>query len=90
MDQEGHITSWNEGGERLTGYRMEDIIGKRFTMLFIAHDQDVHKPELELQTAAAAGSASDENWIKRKDGSRFWASGYCTALKDDDGNLRGL
>src|SRR4029078_9897169 len=38
----------------------------------------------------ASGSASDENWILRKDGGTFWASGYCTALKDDAGNLRGF
>src|SRR5204863_4095092 len=34
--------------------------------------------------------ASDENWIVRKDGSRFWASGYTTALRDDAGRQRGF
>jgi PAS domain S-box-containing protein len=90
MDEEGRITSWNEGGERLTGYLADEVIGQSFARLFIPQDQDADKPQLELETAAATGSANDENWIQRKDGSRFWASGFNTALRDDDGRLRGF
>ena len=89
MDEEGRITSWNEGGERLTGYLADEVIGRSYARLFIPQDQDADMPRLELETAAATGSANDENWIQRKDGSRFWASGFNTALRDDDGKLRG-
>ncbi|WP_051181077.1 ATP-binding protein [Thermithiobacillus tepidarius DSM 3134] len=39
--------------------------------------------------ARAAGRASDNRWLLRKDGSRFWASGTLTALRDERGRLRG-
>jgi PAS domain S-box-containing protein len=90
MDTEGRITSWNEGGERLTGYRMEEVVGKNFAILFTQQDREAGKPEHELQVARATGSANDENWIARKDGGRFWATGYSTALKNEDGSERGF
>jgi PAS domain S-box-containing protein len=90
MDTEGRITSWNEGGERLTGYRLEEVIGKNFAILFTQQDREAGKPEHELQVAMVTGSASDENWIACKDGGRFWATGYSTALKNEDGSDRGF
>jgi K+-sensing histidine kinase KdpD len=30
LDPEGCITSWNEGAERISGYRAEEILGKHF------------------------------------------------------------
>src|SRR6185312_4568468 len=40
--------------------------------------------------AATQGQYEDEGWRIRKDGSRFWASVVISALKDEDGNLRGF
>ena len=51
MDSGGRVTSWNEGGERLTGYTMEDAIGKHLRTFFTLEDQAAKKPERELQRA---------------------------------------
>jgi PAS domain S-box-containing protein len=90
MDPEGRITSWNEGGERLTGYRADEVIGQPLALLFTDEDREAGRPVRELETAAGRGSATDDNWVVRKDGSRFWASGFTTALDDEGGRLRGF
>jgi len=30
LDPRGHVTTWNQGAERLKGYTAEEIIGKHF------------------------------------------------------------
>ena len=40
--------------------------------------------------AAEAGSAPDERWHMRKDGTRFWASGEMMPLTAEDGGLIGF
>src|SRR5690606_39197667 len=47
-------------------------------------------PDEELRTATAEGRLEDEGWRVRKDGSTFWASVVITALRDENGTLRGL
>ncbi|HKG98023.1 MAG TPA: ATP-binding protein, partial [Pyrinomonadaceae bacterium] len=44
----------------------------------------------ELATAALAGRAEDERWHVRRDGSRFWASGVVTPVRDHTGKLIGF
>jgi signal transduction histidine kinase len=43
-----------------------------------------------LERARAEGSAEDEGWRVRKDGSRFWANVIITALRDEAGQLQGF
>jgi signal transduction histidine kinase len=38
----------------------------------------------------AEGAYEEEGWRVRKDGTRFWASVLITALRDEEGNLRGF
>src|SRR5262249_61241107 len=47
-------------------------------------------PEEELERAAAEGRFEHEGWRVRKDGSRFWANVVLTALRDEEGRLRGF
>jgi len=42
-----------------------------------------------LYTAQATGSARDERWHVRKDGTRFWGFGFLNALRDESGAVRG-
>src|SRR6266852_1363763 len=87
IDPSGHISGWNAGAERLLGYEAEEIIGQPFSQFFTPEDRQTGKPERELETARTVGRASDDNWLVRKDGSRFWASGLITALQN--GSLQG-
>jgi len=90
LDPEGHILTWNEGAERLKGYRPDEIIGRSFSVFYPPEDAAAGKPRRLLQAAIAEGRVEDEGWRVRKDGSRFWADVVITALRDEAGNLRGF
>jgi PAS domain S-box-containing protein len=90
LDPSGRIASWNPGAERINQYRAEEIIGQHFSRFYPAEDVQTGKPELELRLAAAEGRYEEEGWRVRKDGSRFWSSVVITALRDENGDLRGF
>ena len=84
----GHVATWNEGAQRLKGYRAEEIIGQHFSVFYPVENRE--EPEHNLQIAAATGHAEGEGWRVRKDGSRFWANVLITALRDPQGQLIGF
>jgi PAS domain S-box-containing protein len=88
LDPNGQVVSWNVGAERILGYTDAEIIGQHFSRFFTPEDRAAARPKHELHEAAATGVAQDENWMLRKDGSRFYGSGTTTALRD--GELRGF
>lgn len=90
LDPTGVIVSWNEGAERIKGYREDEILGKHFSVFYEQTDIDAGKPEWELLVAERDGRVEDESWRLRRDGSRFWASVIITALRDKSGVLRGF
>ena len=90
LTQEGRISSWNAGAERIKGYRAEEVIGEHFSCLYTAEDVKRGKPERELQLATAEGQVEDEGWRVRKDGTRFWANVVITALHDTQGRPVGF
>ncbi|MBI5190363.1 MAG: PAS domain S-box protein [Nitrospirae bacterium] len=90
LDPDGNIASWNEGAERIKGYTSSEAIGRHFSCFYPAGDRDAGKPARELELVALAGRYEDEGYRVRKDGSAFWANVVITALKDDDGGLRGF
>ena len=90
IDLNGRIISWNNGGERLFGYLSSEVIGTPVARLFIPEDRRNGRPEKELTDARQTGIATDRNWLQRKDGSRFWASGETVALRSPSGTLRGF
>jgi PAS domain S-box-containing protein len=90
LDPAGNIASWNEGAERVSGYRADEIIGGHFSRFFPPEEAAAGAAQHLLEVAATAGSAEEEGWRVRKDGSRFWASAVITALREPDGDLRGF
>ena len=86
-DPDGLITNWNVGAEHILGYSEEEIIGKDVAKLFTPEDRAKDIPQKELSTAALVGRAEDERWHMRRDGSRFWASGVVTPVRDHTGKL---
>jgi len=86
-DPDGLITNWNVGAEHILGYSEEEIIGKDVAKLFTPEDRAKDIPQKELSTAALVGRAEDERWHIRRDGSRFWASGVVTPVRDHKGKL---
>nr|WP_290222780.1 PAS domain S-box protein [Trichocoleus desertorum] len=90
LDTRGRVTSWSLGAERILGYREAEILDQHFSCFFTAEDLQRAQPEQELKQAIAEDRAEDERWHVRKDGSRFYASGITTALRDRFGQLQGF
>jgi two-component system, cell cycle sensor histidine kinase and response regulator CckA len=90
MDTAGRNASWNEGVARVLGFGESEFLGRSLREIFIPEDRAAGIPEQELATAAREGSANDDRWMMRKDGSRFWATGITTALRGDEGELLGF
>ncbi len=90
LDPEGRVTTWNEGAERIKGYRADETIGEHFSKFYTPEAVAQGKPSQELKIAAEQGRFEEESWRVRKDGSRFWANVVITALRDKTGQLRGF
>ena len=90
LDRSGIVMTWNNGAERLTGYKASEIIGSHFSCFFRPEDIHAGWPNRELETALKQGRSEEEGWRVRKDGGRFWANVVLTALYDEEGNHRGF
>jgi len=91
LDPNGHIVSWNEGARRIKGYHPGEAIGRHISIFYPPEggDSDARAGE-ELTRAAREGSLQAEGWLQRKDGSLFYANTVITALRAEDGALRGF
>jgi PAS domain S-box-containing protein len=89
LDLAGRVDQWTPGAEHVTGYPAEEIIGRHLRTFYPAEDLVLGGPEQALQYVTARGSAQDEGWRIRRDGSRFWADQVITLLTDDEGRQRG-
>ena len=90
IDLRGRATSWNEGVLRVLGFGEAEFLGIEVRKhIFTLEDQMAGVPEAELEEAAANGTAMNDRWMKRKDGSHFWASGITSALYGPQGHLIG-
>lgn len=90
LDDEGHVSSWNAGAERIKGYAPDEIIGKHFSSFYEERDREAGEPARALGIAREQGSFAAEGWRIRKDGSRFRASVVIDAIHDDAGSLIGF
>jgi len=90
LDNEGLVSTWNEGAERILGYTEEEALGQPSSFIFTPEDREEGVPERELETARRDGKANDERWHLRRDRSRFWANGVLSTLHDDEGNPDGF
>ena len=90
LDTQGRVVSWNSGAVRLKGYEARQIVGKHFSIFYPREEVEAGKCERELEVAAREGRFEDEGWRVRKDGSTFWANVVITAVRDEQGRLRGF
>jgi two-component system, chemotaxis family, CheB/CheR fusion protein len=81
-DLERRITIWNSGAQRLLGYAEAEVLGQPADLIFTEEDRAAGAPEQEMKTALAEGRASDDRPHRRKDGTRFWASGSLMLMRD--------
>jgi PAS domain S-box-containing protein len=90
LDPDGNIESWNAAAERIKGYTPGEIIGKNFAVFFTPEDLAIGEPARVLGIARHTGRFAADGWRVRKDGSRFLARVAISAIRKDDGTLRGF
>ena len=90
LDFSGRVTMWNVGAARIFGYEEAEILGEHFSRFFTPEQIADGMPEREMTEASAKEKCDDDNQLVRKDGSRFWANGATTALRDEAGKLTGF
>jgi PAS domain S-box-containing protein len=87
IDLSGTITSWNRAATNMFGLTAGDVIGRPASLVFTPEDLATGAFDREFEIAAREGRADDDRWHIRADGTRFWANGLLTALRDEAGVL---
>ena len=88
-DLAGRISGWNAGAASILGWTETEMLGRPADVIFMPEDRAAGLPEVEMDRAARNGRTADERWHRRKDGSRFWASGEMMPLRDERGAHTG-
>lgn len=89
LDTEGNVATWNQGAERIKGWKASEILGRHFSSFYPPETREF-LPRRMIERAVQDGSAEDEGWRVRRNGTRFWANVIITALRDGEGTLRGF
>jgi len=90
LDVDGRILFANHFLLQLTGWRVEDVIGKNWFTVFIPTDHSAEVKELFSSLIQGVSMPQYENPILTRSGERrdiLWNNSY---LKDDDGKIIGL
>lgn len=90
LSTDGYILTWNEGARRLSGFESEESIGRFMNCFYTVDAIAAGKPYALLERAKRSGTAEDEGWRVRKDGTRFYADVVISALHDTSGALIGF
>ena len=78
----GIIERWSTGAEKVFGYTEKEVLGKSANLIFTDEDRTANIPEKEMAFARENGSAIDERWHVRKDGSCLFVSGVMSPIKN--------
>ncbi len=84
IDDDGRVTIWNHGAERLTGWSEAEALDRNYDFLFDEDDRANGVPQRHLASARRHGSFRDRGWRVRKDGSRFRADIHISRIEGDD------
>jgi rsbT co-antagonist protein RsbR len=90
LDRDGTIRSFSKGGEKLKGYRADEVVGKNISIFYQDQDARSGQAERELNMAASSGRFEGEGWRVRKGGAKFWANVIITPVNDRDGKPLGF
>ena len=90
IDPKGTIVWCNPMAARVFGYGREELPGKPLHILFTPEDVKQGLADFELDVSSKSSDIDNDRWMMRADGSRFWALGSTTALRNDKGELVGF
>jgi PAS domain S-box-containing protein len=90
-DPDGIATTWNEGVRRVLGFEEREFVGVNLApLIYPPEDLERGVPDREYRDAAAAGKTSNDRWMRRKDGTRFYSMGVTISHRDGQGKLTGF
>ena len=90
LDTQGRIVWWNRGAEQVFGMPSSEAVGQPLSRLFTPEEVERQLDDHELLVASKDSPAEDDRWLVRRDGSRFWATGVASAVRDANGTLLGF
>ena len=83
LDEDGRVTIWNDGAERLFGWTEAEVRGKTIELTFDSAGAESGRPWNNLRRAKMDGVARDRYWRVRRDGSRFMADVTVSHIEAD-------
>ena len=90
-DRAGRVTSWSRGAERVLGWSEPEMLGQTLERLFDADEDATRRLSSEMADAVTTGrGGGDDGWRMRKDGSRIWAAGEMSPIRDEAGDVIGF
>ena len=90
-DTQGRATTWNRGVQRVLGFEEAEFLGVEVSpRIFTPEAIREGVPQKELEEAERTGVATNNRPMMKKDGTRFYAEGMTTALRDEQGELIGF
>ena len=89
-DPDGTIVWWSPGARLVFGYEPEQIVGQPLEVLFLPGDRASGLAQQEVEVARSGDEAEDDRWMRRSDGSAFWATGLMVGIRGESGELLGF
>jgi len=88
-DLDGHVTSWNQGAERLFGYSAKQALGKHISFVY-PEDQHEFLQQEVIKPLKKKGEHEIEVRMRRKSGEDFYAHLSLSLLRSGDGSVIGM
>jgi PAS domain S-box-containing protein len=90
LDPNGRIVRFNAACERLTGWRADEVIGRRFWEFLVPEEQRANVLQVFQQLTSGHFPKRHENdWVLR-DGSRRWITWANSVLLDAQGGIENI
>ena len=87
IDKDRRIVWVNNGFTRITGYTLDDVVGRRPRDFWDGPDTDPNTIAMIREGLARGEPVEAEIVLYRKDGTPFWAALSSTPVKDERGNV---
>lgn len=87
-DREGRVRSWNSGAEHILGWTEAEMLGESLSRIFPERPQETLAQEIADARQHGRGGG-EEGWRLRKDGTRVWAAGEITPIRNSGGEVVG-